>query len=782
MRADRAALSRLQALALSAASFLLVVVATMALGPLLEGSGWWWLCAAVAAAVLFGGAGIRALRAPASLVPVLEFVVLLATLTLFFGGTTGLLLVVPTPDTFAVFGTLLDGAARTIQQQAVPAVVVPPLAFALALGTGVIAVVVDFMVLTLRVPALAAAPALVPVLIPGFLIEDGAELGTLVLAAAAFLLLLRVDVRVRRRAELASGDPADDAVVVVPPSRVPIVSTLGVSLGLASVGLVLASLLTASTPSISTSLLLGTGGQGTLFARGVSPFLDLGRDLRRPDPVPAFRYTARDGDRPYFRLLTIDDFGGAVWGTGRTRLDGDNSVDELPAPAGLAADVARSEHPVDVVVEQLRTTWLPLPYPVASVEGLRGSWFWDRDTLTVRSADSDTEGQRYRATLVEIEPTVEQLRGARDPRLGLDAELAELTALPQGVPQAVVDRAEQIRAAADTPYDRAVAIQDFLRGPDFTYSTEAPVEAGYDGGGLDVIGEFLEKREGYCVHFASTMAVLARELGIPARISVGYTGGTPTSERIDNLSVVEVDSHDLHAWPELWFEGVGWVPFEPTPGRGTVPAYSRPDAGEQAVAPGRTPSTAPPAASGRPDLDPERDLAGGTGAAGAAGAASARIVGVAFAIVLLLLVPALWRIGQRAARRRRVRRGIRPADAAWREAMATVRDLGGGTADDQTPRAAAAALGAAPAFTGEAGVALQVLRDAVERERYGPPMADARSTPGGAEDPERLDRALAVVRTALLAGAAPLERLRAVLAPRSLLDRWRASRRRVEHA
>jgi hypothetical protein len=268
---------------------------------------------------------------------------------------------------------------------------------------------------------------------------------------------------------------------------------------------------------------------------------------------------------------------------------------------------------------------------------------------------------------------------------------------------------------------------------------------------------------------------------------VGYTAGTPTSERIDNLSVVEVDSHDLHAWPELWFEGVGWVPFEPTPGRGTVPAYSRPDAGEDAAVPGRTPSTAPPAASGRPDLDPERELAGGGGAATAAGTAWAQFGGVALAVLVLLLAPAMWRVGQRAVRRRRVRRGIRPADAAWREAMATVRDLGGGAVDEQTPRAAAAALGAAPAFRGAPGIAITTLRDAVERERYGPPPADgaaAQATaraaaPGGTA---ALVDALATVRAALMADAAPLDRVRAVLAPRSLLDGWRAGRRSVEHA
>ncbi|MCM3657178.1 DUF3488 and transglutaminase-like domain-containing protein [Agromyces mediolanus] len=766
MRRDRAPLSRLQALALSGATFLLLVIAVMALGPLLAGSGWWWLCTAVAAAVLFGGAGLRAIRLPASLVPLGELLILLATLTLFFGGSSSLLLLVPTADTFGVFGELLGGAQRTIQQQSVPAVVVPSLAFGLALGTGLLAVLADLLVLTFRLPALAAAPALVPILVPGFLIEDGAEVGTLVLTAAAFLLLLRVDVRVRRRAALAHHD---DEVLITAPRRTPVASSVLPTIGLAAAGLVAASLLTASTPSVSTSLLLGSGGQGALFARGVSPFLDLGRDLRRPDAVPAFSYVARDGDRPYFRLLTIDRFDGEVWAPSDRRIDGDNAVDEFPTPTGLGDAVARTQHPIDITVQQLRTTWLPLPYPVSSVEGLDGSWFWDRGPLTVRSADSDTSGQQYRATMLEIDPTAEQLRaaGSRIPE-----SIQEFTELPEETPAPIAELAAELGASADTAYDRAVAIQEYLRGPDFRYSVEAPVEESYDGGGLDVVAEFLKQREGYCVQFASTMAVLARELGIPSRISVGYTAGTPTTTRVENVAVVQVDSQDLHAWPELYFQGVGWVPFEPTPGRGTVPDYSRPGASETAPVPERAPGTPPPTPGARPDLDPERQLASG----GSAGATSDPVVWplVTLGLVVVLLLPAGVRSWVRRVRFRRVRRDDRGADAAWREAMGTASDLGSaaGTAA-LTPREAADVLLDELGGLDDAGRrALYALRDAVERARYGPP---------GTEAPVS-EAALVELVTALRRRATPVTRVRARLLPVSLLDTARAGRRSAARA
>ena len=524
MRPDPVPLSRAQRLALTTASFLLLSIATMALGPLISGSGWWWLCAFIAAGTLFSGFGLRAIRTPPSLVPVLELVVLLLMLTLLFGGASSFALIVPTASTFDTFGELLVGAQRTIEQQSVPAIPVPPLSFALALGVGLLAVVTDILVQTVRMPALAAAPALVPILIPGFIIEAGAELPTLVLTAAAYLLLLRIDVRVRRRARLAAGDEGDQAATVIAPKRVPIVSTLGASLGLAAVGLLAASVLAASTPSISTSLLLGSPSQGTLFARGVSPFIDLGRDLRRPEPMPAFHYLARDGDRPYFTLLTLDRFEGEVWGATDRAVDGDNTVDALPRPDGLSSRVQTSEHPIDVVVDEVRTTWLPVPYPTTSIEGLEGSWFWEDSSLTVRSVDTNTGGQRYRVNRLDVEPTPQQLRDANP---DAPEELAPFLALPEELPAIITDTAASVTSGAASQYDAAVAIQAYLRGVDFDYSTEAPVEEGYDGGGFDVIAQFLETKAGYCVHFASTMAVLARQVGIPSRISIGYTQGSP---------------------------------------------------------------------------------------------------------------------------------------------------------------------------------------------------------------------------------------------------------------
>lgn len=776
MRPERMPLTTLQSLALSGATLLLLLVATAALGPLIAGSAWWWATGFTAAAVLGAGAGLRALRTPPSLIPPLELVALVLVLTLLFGGATSFALVIPTLDTFDEFAGLAEGAVRTIEQQSVPAIPVPALVFALTVGVGAIAVLLDLVVQTVRLPALAAVPVLVPVLVPGLFLESGADGITLVLTAAAYLLLLRVDVRVRRSAEVAHEDERPGSALVSAPRRRPIVSTAGASLGLAVVGLVAASVVTAATPSLSTSFLLGAGGPGTMFARGVSPYVELGRDLRRPDPVPAFSYVSPDADRPYFSLLKVERLEGDLWTADERPVDGDHTLDTLPRPDGLADEVIAEPRRLTVQIAQVRTAWLPLPYPASEVEGLRGSWFWDDGSLAVRSVDTTTLGQRYDVTRLAVQPTADQLRSAGAP--APDAVAETTLELPDDRPTVIGETAASITQGAGSPYDAAVAIQAYLRSSAFTYSEEAPVDEGYDGGGFDVISEFLERRAGYCVHFSSTMAVMARELGIPSRIAVGYTAGTPSNQRVDGMIRVDVDSHDLHAWPELYFEGVGWVPFEPTPGRGTVPAYSRPGAGEQSPGVVPTAPTATPEATGRPEGDPDRSLAGQGGSAGPVGPAWLGGAGLAVLALVLVLLPATARAGLRATRRRGIRSGSSPADAAWREFTATALDLGADVDERRTARALTDELLARRAFTAEDGAAaaaLRRLRDAVERERYGRVRGPA-GPPAEADAPRReaLAADLATASAALAADAPTARRAEAILLPRSLRAAGRA--------
>ncbi|BDZ63236.1 DUF3488 and transglutaminase-like domain-containing protein [Agromyces mangrovi Wang et al. 2018] len=760
MRAETPPLTLPQSAALVSAAFLLVAVALTSLGPLLAGAAWWWLCAVVAAVVFASGLGLRLLRVPASLVPVLELVVLVLVLTLFFGAGTAIAGVLPTGATFAHFGELAAAGQTSIVQQSTPAIAVPGILFVLALATGLVAVVVDIVVVSLRVVALAAVPALLPVAVPGFIVEGGTDFWTVLLTGAAYLLLLRVDVAVRRRGELDREPEGETAPRITQPRRASAGSTVGATLGLAGVGLLTAAVLAQATPSISNPYLFGTGDRGPLFSRGVNPFIDLGEDLRRPEPLPAFHYSGTGRERPYFTLLTLDRFEGDVWSASEEPLVEEQTVDAFPSPPGLDLGVARSLVRTTIVVDEVATTWLPVPYPARSIQGLRGSWFWEAESFAVASADDDTLGQRYVVTHLDLDPTPEQLRTASR---ALPAELEPYLELPGGVPEIITTTTEEVTASAGSPYDAAVLIQRYLRGSDFSYSTEAPVEEGYEGGGFDVIAEFLEVGEGYCVHFASAMAVMAREAGIPARISLGYTAGSRGVGTLAGEARYDVDTHDLHAWPELYFEGIGWMPFEPTPGRGSVPEYSRVSV---LADPGATraplPTPGAPATEGAPVL-PDEPVDGSTAApVSDSGAPLARLALVALGVALVLALPAVIRRLVRAWRRRRAWDGADAAAAAWTEVEATAVDIGDPPTPFESARGFADRLLARDgvADDADARAALERLLAGVERHRYGPRPAPVPDHP--------LTHDLDLVVHALERGLQPAERFRALVVPMSL--------------
>ena len=109
-----------------------------------------------------------------------------------------------------------------------------------------------------------------------------------------------------------------------------------------------------------------------------------------------------------------------------------------------------------------------------------------------------------------------------------------------------------------------VALESWFRaGGGFTYDEHPPTVPG-----VPPLVSFLNTRRGYCQHFAGAMALMLRYLGIPARVAVGFTSGTYDK----GARTWTVTDHDAHAWVEAWFRGYGWLPFDPTPGRGTLGA------------------------------------------------------------------------------------------------------------------------------------------------------------------------------------------------------------------
>jgi hypothetical protein len=130
--------------------------------------------------------------------------------------------------------------------------------------------------------------------------------------------------------------------------------------------------------------------------------------------------------------------------------------------------------------------------------------------------------------------------------------------LPDNLPQRVYTLSRDVTAAQSNPYDQAQAIQEYLR--QFPYTTDLPAPPPV----RDIADYFLfDLKKGYCDYFATTMVVLSRAAGIPARLVTGYASG----HYDQSPNAIVVTEADAHSWPELYFPGYGWVEFEPTSSR-----------------------------------------------------------------------------------------------------------------------------------------------------------------------------------------------------------------------
>ena len=182
----------------------------------------------------------------------------------------------------------------------------------------------------------------------------------------------------------------------------------------------------------------------------------------------------------------------------------------------------------------------------------------DPDVLAVKTHGGSAEsGEPYQLTASVSSADPEDLRDA-----GSDYApwvWTRYTQLPPDMPARVSALAQDITAGAETPYDKAVAVESWLKSNiEYNLSIDPPPF------GSDGVDYFLfDNRAGYSEYFGSAMTVLMRSLDIPARLATGYT----TGRLISGSNLYQVSDHHSHGWTEVYFPGYGWIPFEPTPGR-----------------------------------------------------------------------------------------------------------------------------------------------------------------------------------------------------------------------
>lgn len=705
-----------------------------------------WLLAAtlVTALVLLTGWALRRSSLPAGIAVAGEALAWVVCSTVALGHEDALLGILPTvgvvqdlPRLFGIVGTeIVEGVAPVTPSH--------EFWFVLVAATGLLALLVGLVVRAAHLPLLGAAILIIVFTIPQLAVPGDPDLVGAVILTAAILWIVRTEIRVRRPG-MEMG---------------PVASTWATVMGVGSI--VVALILTPLVP------LSDAVGGGIGRTSSITASLDLGDDLRRPEDVEVLRVHTDAPRAPYLRVATLTRFDGRQWAPdGTTRGSLDFASVESTAPV--------EERTTSIEITRLTSEYLPVPYPATKVAGATGAWSANRLNRTVvGSSGTNSLGQRYLVTSQEMQPTREQAREVM-PRGGGDIPFSfSVRGVPEITNEALtlpeVDTVAGIRAAAleaigeaGNAYDALVALQSWFRTDgDFEYSLEAPVEEGFDGSGIEAISRFLEVRSGYCVHFASTFAVMARSLGIPARVVVGYLPGEDTGEDIDDQSVYTVLGSQLHAWPEAYLEGIGWVPFDPTKslGRPTLLSSAADSAGAPTDGPDAT--AAPTPVPTRTALEDRGDIDNPTGAArGFDPTVLLRTLAIVLGALVLLSIPAVLRAVRWRSRLVAASRGH--AVAAWRELQDLVIDAGSAVDESESPRVFAARL------TRERGVpaaALDVLVAAIERASFAPPSTDA--------GPD-LARSLRTVRRVLL--PAGRDRLRASLMPRSLLIRPRVVER-----
>jgi transglutaminase-like putative cysteine protease len=673
----------------------------------------------------------------------------------------------PTGDTLSGAHTDLSAAWRLYQDAVAPTPLQTGYVVASALAIWCIAYVADWAAFRLWVPFEATLPAATLFLFTALLGADRGRAWAVALYASALLAFLLLH-------RLARQDGSSHWVAERRTTGHRSLLTAGTALAAVAViagTLIGPNLPGADSPGVLDPKDLNDGNDPRVT---ISPLVDIRSRLVDQSNVEVF--TVHSTQRSYWRLTSLERFDGRIWSS-----SGSYGKAKGTLPKAEPTKVNTAEVDQTFSITALAAIWLPSAYEPHRFTGKGLDVRYDEDsaTLIVDSSVPTSDGLTYEVESASPRITPEDLTGTSGE---VPSSIrSRFTGLPSDFSPRVRQLAAQVTASARTPYAQARALQDYLRT--FTYDLTVP--AGHSGDDLE---HFLfDTKRGYCEQFAGAFGAMARSLGLPARVAVGFTPGELDPSRPDTYHVL---GEHAHAWPEVYFAGAGWVAFEPTPGRGMPAAESYTGVPESQAADGSpatattlTPTTvaggtggsqgsAAPQNPGKLDAGggaPTKSNGGGDGSLverfGKKPVRRALPFVLGAVLLYLLAVPGALS----AHRRRRRRRAGTPSQRialAWIEASegASMVGFGERSSDtyDETARRLADAL---PQVEEPAAV----LARARETADY---------SPDGAAGPE-VDAATAASGeiTAAAWSAAPYgERLRRWLDPRPELKAWRRSR------
>src|SRR5712692_7016966 len=760
------------------------ILGLTAVAPLLVSPAWYWELLGMAV-VICAAASVTRLRLLPAVASVITYLAgLLIYLNLLFAAPESTAGIVPTSTSLRHLWTL---AGRGIGER----IYAPPVpgthgaVLLAAAGIGLMAVAADLIAVRLRSPAIAGLPLLALFSVP---ITTSARQGaagatvTFCLGITGYLAVLAADGRERLRiwgrlvTLWQSGTDDDDEPVRGPDTRA--LAASGRRIGLAAISL--AIFIPLLLPGLRVHKLFSghgaAGDSGSARIMLTNPIVQLQGMLQHGSNAVILTYRSSN-PAPQFQYLQVQvlnyDPGSSTWipQVPTQGVQVGHGVQFPPVP-GLSSAVQARRFTTKVTVNPGVTgyssplTFLPLPYAPQNVRVQGNNWQADPTTLMTYAAQARLSGLSYTATNVDIEPSDQQLNATTAPPASIARQYLPFPSAARGQLQVI---ARQITSSGRTPFQKALFLEAwFTTGGGFTYTLRASQPDTAAG----LINFLTTARRGYCQQFAFAMAALARLVGIPSRVAVGYTAGTPQRN-----GTWKVTAADAHAWPELYFQGVGWLRFEPTPsgkdgqGTATQPNYA------QASSPGGRSSTPGPLPSGASGIRPSRPGQGGllpkklnrpgglTGTAAAGHGGSVPVGPIAIAILVLAVIAP--RVGRTVTRRRRWHAASNDsalAHAAWLELHDDLTDYGIGWRVSESPRAVSRRLATTLRLGPDSQQALDRITRAEERARYARVM----------QAPGSLRADVTTIRRAVAARAGRPARWRARLAPPSALVPVRA--------
>ena len=418
-------------------------------------------------------------------------------------------------------------------------------------------------------------------------------------------------------------------------------------------------------------------------------------------------FTVQADQPDYWRLTALDTFDGTEWSASSS-----SAAMVLPTQA---SDAAQRQV---VTIKALRGYWLPSAFGPVAVQLDDNSVVFDPDSATLVSDDRLGKGDSYVVWSSSTDADV-------------SAATTDDLSVPRAVRQQLTSLANRIvrDVGAVTAIDKARALEAYFL-TNFTYDLNVAA-----GSSITDITSFLQRRAGYCEQFAATFAAMARVLGIPSRVAIGYRIGT--FDPAEN--VYSVTGENAHAWPELYIGG-RWVRFEPTPATAEESSDAADVAADAAAADTAPPASSPEAApattaptEAAPAETAEQSPVDST-ASTDHGAGVGRLALIAGLVVAALSLPVIVDRVRRERGRRRARHDLRAQVAwTWNDGLRWLRIAGVDAHSHDTPLEVATRAGPVVQDASSELVALARLVTAACYDKDGPAAGDVVAAREGVE-------------------------------------------------